>query len=370
MTYSEKDIRFTQRALELAGRGKGLVSPNPLVGCVILAENGDIVGEGTYTLDGEVHAEAIALEIAGDSSRGGTAYVSLEPHDHQNKTPPCTDALINAGIRRVVCPIEDPNPKVSGRGFEHLRRAGLEVVTGILESEAEKLNEAFVCWHRKQRPFVHLKLAMSLDGRISIDNSVSTAISSEASRSRVHELRHEHDAILIGGNTALVDDPLLTDRSGKPRRRPLVRIVLDNQLRLDPTSKLANTATEAATIVFTNSRDQAKKSLLRSRGVEVIETPMGGRDLNAVLDVLKSKELQSVLVEGGSEIAGSFCDSGLVDKFTFFIAPLLIGGREAPSAIGGAGTDLIEDAMRLRDICVTSLGDDLEISGYPILKDQ
>lgn len=358
------DITFLRRALDLAAAGRGLVSPNPLVGCVIVSADGNIVGEGTYTLDGVVHAEAIALEQAGTLARGGTAYVSLEPHDHHSNTPPCTEALINAGIRRVVCPIEDPNPLVSGRGFEHLRSAGVEVAVGLLADEATKLNEKFICWHKDQRPFVHLKLAMSLDGRISVDSSVSTAISGEAGRNRVQELRHEHDAILVGGNTAAVDDPSLTDRSGKPRRRPLARVVLDNRLRLPLDSKLARTTAEAPTIVFTNSRDREKADKLRSQGVDVVETEMGGRDLAAVLEELRAREIQSVLVEGGTEVAGAFVDARLVDKITFIAAPLIIGGREAPTAIGGMGAESIAAALKLTDVEVTALGSDLEITSY------
>lgn len=358
------DINNSRRALDLGSKGTGLVSPNPLVGCLIVSAEGDVVGEGTYIYDNVTHAEQIALEQAGKRAKGGTAYISLEPHDHHGKTPPCTEALINAGIKRVVCPIEDPNPRVSGRGFEKLRQAGLEVVTGILADEATKLNEKFICWHRKQRPFVHLKLAMSIDGRISIDNSVSTALSGTAGRTRVQELRHEYDAILVGSNTAVVDDPNLTDRSGKPRRRPLVRVVLDNQLRLSPTSTLAATAGDTPTLVFTNSRDQLKIDALRAVGVEVIASPSGGRDLDGVLAELMSRDIQSILVEGGSEIAGSFCDASLVDKVTFIAAPLIIGGREAPNAVGGAGADSLADAIRLTDISIETFGDDIEITGY------
>lgn len=357
---------MSRKALSCAEFGVGLVSPNPLVGCVIVSADGEIVGEGTYTFDGVTHAEVIALEQAGERASGGTAYVSLEPHDHHGKTQPCTEALINAGITRVVCPIEDPNPLVSGRGFEKLINAGIEVVTGILADEASKLNEKFICWHQKQRPFVHLKLAMSLDGRISIGNSVSTAFSGDAARQRVQEFRHEHDAILVGGNTAAVDNPSLTDRSGKPRRRPLVRVVLDNRLAISLHSVLATTAKETPTLVFTNSGDALKKAGLRNHGVEVIESPMGGRDLNAVLAELKSRNIQSLLVEGGTEVAGSFCDAGLVDKVTFIAAPIIIGGREAPNAIGGAGAASISAAMRLEDISVNSFGDDIEITGYPV----
>ncbi len=365
METTAQIIELTQRALDLAVRGAGLVSPGPLVGCVIVSAGGEVVGEGSYTMDGVIHAEAIALEQAGERARGGTAYVSLEPHDYHNRTPPCTDALIKAGIKRVVCPIDDPNPRVSGRGFEHLRSAGVEVVTGTLADEASKLNEKFICWHKKMRPFVHLKLAMSLDGRISIDDSVSTALSGVIARERVQELRHEHDAILVGGNTAFVDNPSLTDRSGKPRRRPLVRVVLDNRLQIPLGSTLVMTTSEAPTMVFTNSRDGDKRAALSARGVEVIGLEMGGRDLVGVLAELAKRDIQSVLVEGGTEVAGGFCDARLVDKLTFIAAPLIIGGREAPNAIGGAGADTLADAMKLRDITVSQLGSDIEITGYP-----
>jgi diaminohydroxyphosphoribosylaminopyrimidine deaminase/5-amino-6-(5-phosphoribosylamino)uracil reductase len=367
MTFSDRDIELTQRSLDLSAKGIGLVSPNPLVGCVIVSTDGDIVGEGAYVYDDVTHAEAIALEQASGRAKGGTAYVSLEPHSHYGKTPPCTDALINAGISRVVCPIEDPNPLVSGRGFEALRQAGLEVVTGVLAEEASRLNEAFICWHQKQRPFVHLKLATSIDGRISLTDSVSTLLSSEDGRERVQALRHQHDAILIGGNTAAVDDPMLTDRSGKPRRRPLVRVILDNRLRLPIESKLVASARKFPTIVFTNSREKTKLGELRDLGVEVVELEMGGRDISGVLSELKDRSIQSVLVEGGSEVAGSFCDERLIDKLTFIAAPIVIGGREAPNAIGGAGASSLNGALNLSDVTVTHLGSDIEITGYPAI---
>ncbi len=359
------DVVHSRRALELAAKGTALVSPNPLVGCVITASDGTVVGEGTYTYDGIVHAEAIALDQAGSRAMGGTAYVSLEPHDHHGKTPPCTAALINAGIKRVVCPIEDPNPLVSGRGFETLRNAGVEVVTGILRDEALKLNEKFSCWHQNKRPFVHLKLATSLDGRISLSDSVSTALSSEAARARVQDLRHEHDAILVGGNTAFVDDPSLTDRSGKPRRRPLNRIILDNSLRIPLASTLARTATETPTIVFTNSQDKEKIDQLNAAGVSVISSENGGRDLADVLARLRALEIQSVLVEGGTAIAGAFIDARFVDKVTFIVAPIIIGGNSAPHSIGGNGADSLADVLRLQNITVTELGGNFEITGYP-----
>ena len=359
------DYANSYAALYQASLGAGLVSPNPLVGCIILSPDGQTAGTGTYTYDGVTHAEILALQQAGPAARGGTAYVSLEPHSHHGRTPPCTDALIEAGIKRVVAPIEDPNPLVSGRGFQKLREAGVEVVIGILAEEAARLNEKFICWHKKGRPFVHLKLAMSLDGRISLNSSVSTALSGEAAKIRVQELRHEHDAILVGGNTAFVDNPSLTDRSGKPRRRPLARVILDNRLRLDPDSNLAKTASETPTLVITEPQGGQQVQTLRQQGVDVVEMERGGRDLEQVLRVLADREIQSVLVEGGSEIAGAFCDAGLVDKVTFILAPLIIGGGNAPVAIGGEGAADILTALRLKDISVECLGDDLEVTGYP-----
>lgn len=353
------------RSLELAAAGIGLVSPNPLVGCVIVDANGDVVGEGTYIYDQIEHAEAVALRQAGERANGGTAYVSLEPHDHQGRTPPCTEALINAGIKRVVCPIEDPNPLVSGRGFERLREAGVEVVTGILADEAARLNEKFICWHRKERPFVHLKMAMSIDGRISIDDSVSTALSGADALARVHEMRHEHDAILVGANTVVVDDPNLTDRSGKPRRRELVRVVLDNRLSTTPDRGIVTTAGDTPTIIFSNSRDQQRIERLRANSVDVVISEMGGRDLVGVLAELGERGIQSVLVEGGSEVAGSFVDARLVDKFTFIAAPIIIGGREAPVAVGGRGVDTIAEALRFDDVNVEKIGEDIIVTAYP-----
>ena len=364
--YSANDEAFVARAIELACNGAGLVSPNPLVGCVIVSATGSIIGEGTYLKDNVTHAEVIALEEAGEKARGGTAYVSLEPHDHHGKTPPCTEALINSGIKRVVCPIEDPNPLVSGKGFERLRNAGIEVVTGILAEEASKLNDKFITWHRKGRPFVHLKLAMSLDGRISLGGSVSTALSGELARKRVHDIRHEHDAILVGGNTVVVDNPSLTDRSGKLRRRPLVRIVLDNRLQTTLDSTIVTSVNASPTLVFTNSRDAAKVEAIRARDVDVIESELGGRDLPGVLEELRIREIQSVLVEGGTEVAGAFVDARLVDKVTFLISPIVIGGRNAPHAIGGMGASDLMDALRLKDIEITRHGDDIEVTGYPM----
>lgn len=363
INFSDFDVKMTGRALELASFGVGQVSPSPLVGCVIVDKKGEVVGEGTYIFENVTHAEVIALKQAGELAKGGTAYLSLEPHSHFGRTKPCTEALINAGIKRVVCPIQDPNPLVSGRGFEVLRENGVEVSTGILKTEAERQNEKFILWHKIGRPFVHLKLAMSLDGRISLKNSVSTAISGVESAERVQALRHEHDAILVGGNTAFVDDPNLTDRSGKKRRRKLLRVILDNRLRIPLESNLVKTAKDAPVLVVSNSTNQQKIEQLGENGVKVLnENP---RNLEAVLRELKKLEIQSILVEGGTKIAGAFCDANLVDKLTFIVAPIVIGGHDAPGAIGGSGAKSLSDAIRLNDLEITKYGNDFEFTGYP-----
>ncbi|HEV2883172.1 MAG TPA: bifunctional diaminohydroxyphosphoribosylaminopyrimidine deaminase/5-amino-6-(5-phosphoribosylamino)uracil reductase RibD [Pyrinomonadaceae bacterium] len=360
------DERLMRRALELAARGTGRVTPSPLVGCVIARDDGEIVGEGFYLYEGVKHAETLALEQAGERARGATAYVSLEPHAHQGRTPPCTAALIGAGVRRVVAPIEDPNPLVSGRGFAHLREAGLEVEVGLLAPEAARLNEKYIHAMRRARAFVHLKLACSLDGRIATRTGDARWITNEQSRARVHRLRHEYDAILVGAGTAAADDPLLTDRSGLARHRQLARILLDDELRLSPDSRLARTAREIPLIIFTSgTADERAAATLRECGAEIVREPRGARDLRAVLEELHRRSLQSVLVEGGAHVAGMFLDAGLVDKVSFFIAPLIIGGGDAKAAVTGTGATRIVDAARLHDVEITQHGNDVEITGYP-----
>ncbi len=337
--WTDTDRRMMARALELAAKGVGQVSPGPLVGCVVVSPAGEVVGEGYYIFDAIKHAETIALAQAGEKARGATVYVSLEPHAHHGRTAPCTDALIAAGIKRVVAPIEDLNPKVSGKGFAHLRAAGIQVEIGLLREEAARVNEAYLHYMSTGLPFVHLKLAVSLDGKIATRTGDARWITGPEARARVHELRHEYDAILVGAGTATTDDPLLTDRSGLPRRRPLVRVVLANELRLPPDSQLARS--EAPLIVI------------------------GNPDLRAVLKELAGKSLQSVLVEGGATVAGAFLDAGLVNKVTFFIAPKIIGGAAAPSAVGGAGVERMSEALELERISVTQRGKDIEVTGYP-----
>jgi len=358
------------RALELAAQGVGQVSPGPLVGTVIVDTAGEIAGEGFYLFEQVKHAETSALEQAGERAREGTAYVSLEPHAHHGRTQPCTDALIKAGIKRVVAPIEDPNPRVSGRGFAHLREAGVEVTTGVLADEAAQLNEAYIHFMRTGRPFVHLKLAVSLDGKVATFGGDSRWITGEEARARVHELRHQYDAIMVGGRTARADDPLLTDRSGRKRRRPLMRVVIEQYLRMSPESQLVQTAETAPVLIFVHGdSDPDTVTALLSRSVEVISQEGSGLELSSVLDVLGRRSIQSVLVEGGPILAGLLLDAGLVNKTTFFIAPLIIGSQDAPSAIGGDGAEKIADARQLENVTVERRGRDIEVTGYPIARD-
>jgi diaminohydroxyphosphoribosylaminopyrimidine deaminase/5-amino-6-(5-phosphoribosylamino)uracil reductase len=363
--HSETDRRMMTRALELAAAGVGQVSPGPLVGCVIADDSEQIVGEGFYIYDHLRHAETLALEQAGSKARGATAYVSLEPHAHHGRTPPCTNALIEAGIKRVVAPIEDPNPEVSGKGFAHLRSVGVEVSVGLMALEAASLNEKYLHFMRTGRPFVHLKLAVSLDGKIATRTGDSRWIAGDEARARAHQFRHESDAILVGAGTVVVDDPLLTDRSGAPRRRSLVRIVLDERLQTTPDSQLARTAHESPVLVFSSSKAKtAAITAVESQGIEIICDGAGGRDTLQILEELGRRSIQSVLVEGGGGVAGAFIDAGMVNKVTFFVAPVIIGGREAPGAVSGIGAEKMANALRLKDVEVTQRGKDLEITGY------
>jgi diaminohydroxyphosphoribosylaminopyrimidine deaminase/5-amino-6-(5-phosphoribosylamino)uracil reductase len=367
---SDFDARMMRRALELAAQGTGQVSPSPLVGCVIV-KDGEIVGEGFYLYEKIKHAETVALEQAGARAQDAAAYISLEPHDHQGRTPPCTEALIRAGIKRVVAPIEDPNPLVAGKGFRRLRAAGIEVETGLLAEEATRLNEKYIHFMRRGRPFVHLKLACSLDGKIATRTRDARWITNAQSRARVHELRHEYDAILIGAGTVAADDPLLTDRSGLVRHRPLVRVVLDGgDSCFNARTQLARTARQSPVLAFVPpAADEKRIAELKECGVEIVradESQMSGDEkinLDFILRELARRSIISLLVEGGATVAGAFLDARLVNKASFFYAPIIIGG-DAVSAVAGAGAHRISDAARLRDMNIVRRDDDLEVTGY------
>src|SRR6266404_5916595 len=299
-----------QHALALARKGVGLASPNPMVGCVIVRE-GQIVGEGFHQYEWRDHAEIVALKSAGEKAHGATLYVTLEPCNHTGRTGPCTEAIIAAGVQRVVAAMDDPNPVNSGRGFERLRAAGIEVFTGVCEEEARRLNEAFACWIRTKKPFVTLKSAMTLDGQLALPGSQKKSgkranrdwISSEESRAEVHRMRHASDALLTGIGTILADDPLLTDRSGLARRKPLLRAVLDSKLHLSAKSRIVKTSDDDLLVFTTLPVNSPKARKLQDGGAEVIRAKAknGRIDLSSVLFELGRREILSVLLEAGPD---------------------------------------------------------------------
>jgi diaminohydroxyphosphoribosylaminopyrimidine deaminase/5-amino-6-(5-phosphoribosylamino)uracil reductase len=319
---------YIRRALELAQKGRGLTSPGAMVGAVIV-KDGRIIGEGFYTYDGVRHAEVIALGQAGDLARGSTVYTNLEPCSHQGRTPPCAKALIEAGVSNVVTSISDPNPLVKGAGIAMLRDAGIEVESGILEQEARTLNEAFITYVLEERPFGILKIAMTLDGKIAARSGESKWITSEESRRRVHLLRHQVDALVTGSGTVLADKPQLTDRSGLPRRRPLLPVILDRRGRVS----------------------HFPGALLFRGG------------LPELAGELQGVQIQSFLMECGPDLAFSALRAGLIDKIVVFVAPKILGGREIP-AIGGEGIEKLSEAISLRDWSVAQSGPDLVLTAY------
>src|ERR1700688_1319767 len=323
-------IRFMQHALALARKGTGLASPNPMVGCVIVRE-GQIVGEGFHQYEWRDHAEIVALKSAGEKAQGATLYVTLEPCNHPGRTGPCTEAIIAAGVQRVVAAMQDPNPATSGRGFARLRAANVETVCGVLEDDARGLNEAFACWIRTKKPFVTLKSALTLDGQLALPKSAQrkerTWISSEESRAEVQRLRHASDALLTGIGTILADDPLLTDRSGLPRRKRLLRVILDAKLRLSPRARIVKTADDDL-LVFTGvTMRSSKTGALQNAGVEIVSMKKraGRQDLNTVMKELGKREILSVLLEAGSALNGAALASDIVDKVFLFYAPRFAG---------------------------------------------
>jgi diaminohydroxyphosphoribosylaminopyrimidine deaminase/5-amino-6-(5-phosphoribosylamino)uracil reductase len=379
------DDKLLQCALDLARLGIGLASPNPCVGALIADAQGNVVGTGTYTYAGVKHAEILALETAGERARGGTFYINLEPHAHQGRTPPCTDALISAGVRRVVASMPDPNPKVSGRGFAALREAGVKVEVGGLEEQARRLNEAFARYIRHGVPLVTLKSAMTLDGKIApppdgatklgervlTENKFSGSwITGEEARAHVHELRHQHDAILVGVGTILADNPLLTDRSGRTRRRPLLRVILDSHLRLPLESRLVKSVAESHqddVVVFCSSPDEQKRNQLEQVGIRVEQVPAEGKeqrpDLRAVLRRLAELEITSLMIEGGATVNGSALAADIVDKVFLYYAPRIFGDGSVPFAAGAAFLSKGQTAPVQR-LQLHRFGEDFAVEGY------
>ena len=358
---NEHDIRFMQRALDLARKGIGLASPNPAVGCVIV-QQGQIVGEGFHQYDWRDHAEIIALKTAGEKSRGATAYVTLEPCNFTGRTGPCTQALLHASVARVVAATNDPNPKVDGGGANALRAAGVIVDLGVCEAEARQLNDGFACWIRTGRPFVTLKSALTLDGQLALPRQGKGAkrhsITSEESRAEVQRIRHASDALITGMGTILADDPLLSDRSGLERRRRLLRVVLDSRLRLTPKARIVKSADEDLLVFTAATLKSAGARKLQDAGVEIVRIPSssGMLSLKAVLKELGQREILNALIESGPRLNGSALTADLVDRLILFYAPKLAGHTNAPFALG---TRLAE--LKLQEKTLREFGPDFAV---------
>jgi diaminohydroxyphosphoribosylaminopyrimidine deaminase/5-amino-6-(5-phosphoribosylamino)uracil reductase len=349
-----------RRALELAERGRGLTSPNPMVGAVV-ARNGEIVGEGFHERAGAPHAEIVALEAAGPRARGGTLYVTLEPCNHTGRTPPCVPAIFAAGITRVIAATVDPNPFVHGGGVGALRNHGIAVMTGVLEAEAREQNRAFFTAMRERRPHVTLKAGMTADGKIADVHGASRWITGEPARAESHRRRSEVDAIVVGVTTVLRDDPALTVRLGQPWPREPWRVVLDTDARTPPSARVIAGATPARALIAVGpTAPGTRVAELLAAGATVVRCPVrdGHVAVDGVLTALFEREVRAVLLEGGGEVHASFLEAGLVDRVTLFIAPMLMGGRTAPTVVGGVGREL-KSAIRLGALTSRMVGDDL-----------
>ncbi len=362
MSYDEKYMRL---ALELAGNAKGRTSPNPLVGAVIVKDN-RVVGCGWHRKAGTPHAEIHALRQAGELARGADVYVTLEPCAHYGKTPPCANALVEAGVKRVYAAIKDPNPKVAGGGFRVLKEAGVEVYYGFLEDEARRLNEVFLKWIEYKQPFIALKVAMTLDGKIATASGESKWITNEKSREYGYKLRDIYDGIMVGINTVISDDPLLTARV-EGGKNP-VRIILDSKLRIPLNAKVLIDKSARTIIATTADADKDRIKHLSKMGAEILlvdgyDTANHGVNIERLLTMLAERDICSILVEGGGEVNGSLVEHKLVDKIYFFIAPKLIGGKQARNPVLGKGILHLDDALLLEDMKCENLAGDILITG-------
>ncbi len=412
MAFAPDDERFMRQALDLAREGVGLTSPNPCVGA-LLVRDGNVIGRGSYTWDGVRHAEVLALEQAGEAARGATLYLNLEPCSHQGRTGPCADAVIAAGVKRVVAAMRDPNPMVNGQGLEKLRAAGIEVAEGVCQAEARRLNEAFAKYIRRKKPLVTLKAGMTLDGKIgappgeagnpSIPGSrAGTAdwITGEEARAHLQELRHASDAILVGVGTIIADDPRLTDRSGRPRRRPLMRVILDSRLRLPADSRVIRSANHDV-LVLCSMAEEKRKQALEARGVRVEQVEMvstappsasnvrrmpvrrrtgtgapikpepspgivpGGRpDMQKVVERLGELELTSVLCEGGALVNWAALAAGIADKVFLYYAPTILAGAASVPFAAGEGFRRVSEAAQVKQVTLHRFGEDFAVEGY------
>ena len=360
------DMHYMEMALELAQKGQGFTSPNPMVGAVVV-KDGRVMGSGYHHAAGQPHAEVNAIEDAGDGSEEAILYVNLEPCNHTGRTAACTPKILQAGIRRVVVAMRDPNADVAGGGIEFLKKHGLQVDLGVGEEKARRLNEAFVKFIRTKRPFVTLKCAATLDGSIATRSGDSKWITNEHSREYVHKLRHAVDAILVGINTVEADDPSLTARLGGSPGMDPVRIILDTRLCISPEAKVLRLESDSDTIlVVGNSVAGDKRSAFEKNGVQIIEAPLKNSriDMDCLVDQLGSMGITSLLIEGGGRIIASALHAGIVDKVLFFYAPKILGGDDGVSICRGEGAAVMQDAITIKDIAVQRFGDDVMIEGY------
>lgn len=357
------DEKWMARALTQATRGAALAHPNPIVGAV-LVKNGKIVGAGFHDYDRRDHAEIVALKQAGKNARGATLYVTLEPCCTTGRTGPCTKAVIAAGIKKVVTAMRDPNPAVSGKGLAELRRAGVQVVSGVLQRQAQHLNEDFACWIHTERPLVTLKTALTLDGQIAQTAGSVTWITSQHSRDAVQRLRHEADALLTGIGTVLADDPRMSDRTGEPRRRPLLRAIVDSRLRTPLRSHLVQSARKDVVVFTTQSPESSKARALTRAGVEVFRVParQGHADLRVVIRELGRRQILSVLLEAGAELNGAALQAGIVDKMILFYAPKIMGTGGVPMA--SIPSRWFPKSPSLKNLRLTEYGSDFVVEGY------
>lgn len=360
------EIYYMRRALELAKKGTGFTSPNPLVGAVIVKEN-RIIGEGYHKRYGGHHAEINAFNNATEDVRDATMYITLEPCAHHGKTPPCANAIVEKGIRNVIIGLRDPNPLVSGKGIKILKEAGIEVIEGVLEEEGRKLNEIFLKYITTDYPFVMMKTAMTLDGKIATRTNASKWITGELSRDYVHELRHKVSGIMVGIGTVLADDPSLTTRRKSGSGSDPVRIIVDSSARIPLKAKVLNLKSDAKTLIaVTEAADSEKLRKLEERGAEILFIPSknGRVELKLLMMELGRRKIDSILLEGGSELNYSALEEEIVDKVYSFISPKIIGGNAAKTPVGGYGKETMEEAISLRFEAYHLFGDDIMLEAY------
>lgn len=360
---TEEDELYMAEALKLAGNAKGRTSPNPLVGAVVVRE-GRIVGQGWHRKAGTPHAEVHALNMAGELARGATVYVTLEPCSHYGRTGPCAKALVGAGVKRVVVAMIDPNPKVAGKGVKILEEAGIEVEVGVREAEARQLNKVFLKWITTGKPYVIMKTAMSLDGKIATHTGQSQWISNEKSRQRVHELRDVCDGILVGINTVLRDNPSLTTRLPAGNGKNPIRVVLDSKARIPLDCKLVTDGEAPLIVVVSETAPQERIEALEASGVEIITAGKEQINIDKLLIELGKRQMTSLFVEGGGRVNFSFLQAGAVDEVYAFVAPMLIGGKDALTPVEGKGFAELSSAVRLHDVSVENIDGDILINGY------